>query len=164
MGTSWHHGSPLSVCCPQHLLPSIYLLVDSSHMQFDPYATWSEGAMILLTVLISFACYLPAYIIPSPHRCTPFVITFFDHDGFRLATAGIIILSVLLLLLLISIMILGFETGLLKRLPRHINGPDVELLQQSHIGIPDRRLVYYGAGLFVQYVPAHLNNFNSSLS
>jgi hypothetical protein len=120
--------------------------------------------MILLSVLISFACYLPAYIIPSSHRCTPFIVTFLDHDGFRLAASGIIILSVLLVLLLVGMMILGFETGLLKRLPRSINGTDLELLQQSQIGNPDRKLVYYGAGLFVQYVHPDLDKSDSSPS
>lgn len=91
-------------------------------------------------------------------------MTFLDHDGSRLAASGIIILSVLLVILLVGMMILGFETGLLKRLPRSINGADLELLQQSQIGNPDRKLVYYGSGLFVQYVHPNLGKSDNSPS
>ena len=111
--------------------------------------------MISLIALISFACFLPAFTLPSSHRCTPFIVTFFNDsdDGFGLAASAVIILSVLLLLLLMGLIILGYETGLLKRTTSSdLNGLDYELSPQRQLAKADRNLVYYGAALFLQYV------------
>ena len=111
--------------------------------------------MILLIALISFACFLPAFTLPSSHRCTPFIVTFFNDsdDGFGLAASAVIILSVLLLLLLMGMTILGYETGLLKRTTsRNLNGLDFELSPQNERAKAARNLVYYGTALFLEYV------------
>lgn len=68
-----------------------------------------------------------------------------------------VILSILLILLVMGMLIIGFDTAMLVRNPppqRDIVDPDsgasyVLAQQKKH---PNRKLVYYGIGIFLQYV------------
>jgi hypothetical protein len=68
-----------------------------------------------------------------------------------------IILSIILILLVMGLLIIGFDTAMLVRNPpplRDIADPDsgasyVRAQQKKH---PNRKLVYYGSGVFLQYV------------
>ena len=119
-----------------------------------------EGVTIFLTAVVSFVVYIPVRIITPAHRCVPFVLVFLGQDQPKLATAATIILSVLLLLLMIGMLILGFDSGMLKRNAvkgRDLDSPGKYIQAQQKLN-PDRKLVYYGAGLCLQFVESLSNN------
>ena len=99
--------------------------------------------------MVSVVVYIPMRVITPAHRCVPFVLVFLGQGQSELAGAAIFILSSLLILLVMGILILGFDSGMLKRDPKILS--DVDLNSQQKLN-PDRMLVYYGATIFVQYV------------
>ena len=111
---------------------------------------------MLFTAIISLIAYLPVRVIPPPKRCLPFVLIFLGEDQDELAIASTIILSILLIVLLINLLIIGFDTSMLIRTRVHVTGiePDsgelyVRTQQKKH---PHRKVIFYGLGLFLQYV------------
>ena len=68
-----------------------------------------------------------------------------------------IILSVLLILLVMGLLIIGFDTAMLVRSPppqRDIADLDsgASYVRAQQKKNPNRKLVYYGSGIFLQYV------------
>src|SRR5271154_6482838 len=110
-----------------------------------------------MTAVISFVVYIPVRVIKPAHRCLPFVLVFLEQGQPQLAMAAVIILSVLLLLLLMGMLIVGYDTGMFKRTPAPSRDADAEsgplYVQSQHKRNPDRKLIYYGAPLAIQYVP-----------
>jgi hypothetical protein len=110
---------------------------------------------MLSTAIVSLIVYLPVAILPPPHRCLPFVLIFLGENQTELAIAATIILSVLLALLFINILIIGFDTSMLKR-PITVEGLEtssgVLYVRAQQKKNPDRKIIYYGTGLFLQYV------------
>lgn len=116
-----------------------------------------EGVNILLAALVSFVVYLPVRVIPPVKFCIPFVLVFLGKDQDELAIAAAIILSILLLVVLLGLIIIGYDTQLFKRdtdrLRRIVELSSGDLyLQALQKRNPDRKLIYYGVGLFLQYV------------
>ena len=95
-------------------------------------------------------------VITPEHRCLPFVLVFFGDDQSTLALAAAIILSVLLFILGIGLVVAGFDTGMFKRNPPAARGDDVAsaiiYVDEKRKENPDRKLIYYGVPLFLQYV------------
>jgi len=121
-----------------------------------------------MTAVISFIVYIPVRVIPPEHRCMPFVLVFLEKGQPRLALASVIILSVLLLLLVMGMLIVGYDTGMFKRTPapsRDADGDSGPLYVQSqHKRNPDRKLIYYGGPLSVQYVSSSYSNLISGVT
>lgn len=126
-------------------------------MQYDAYAIWAEGTSIFFIALVSFLAYLPVRIITPAKQCLPFVLIFLGKDQTALAVSATIILSVLLILLIMGLLVIGFDTAMLVRNPIARSGiaetdsgaSYVQAQQKKH---PNRKLVYYGIGILLQYV------------
>jgi uncharacterized protein (UPF0333 family) len=111
--------------------------------------------------------YIPARVIESPAQCAPFVLIFIGEAQVKLALAGTINLSLLLIVLFMSILIVGFDTSMFKR----DTGPAAtesdnsarEYFRSQQKKNPDRKLIYYGVGLTLQYVSksSFIANFRS---
>ena len=86
----------------------------------------------------------------------PFVLVFLGQDQHRLAMAAVIVLSSLLLLLVMGMLIIGYDTGMFKRTPAPSSDADGNsgplYVQSQQKRNPDRKLIYYGAPLSMQYV------------
>jgi hypothetical protein len=85
------------------------------------------------------------------------VLVFLGKDQMRLAIAATTILSFLLLVLLIGLLIIGFDTAMLKR--NQTNSRGVTEMDSGELYVqaqqkknPDRKLIFYGVGLLLQYV------------
>ena len=94
-------------------------------------------------------------VLTPAHRCVPFDLVFFGPDQSKLDVAATMILSTLLVLLLVGILILGFDSGMFKRKPKSVRGVDVDsavYIQAEQQYNPDRTLIYYGGGLLFLYV------------
>jgi hypothetical protein len=95
-------------------------------------------------------------VIEPHHHCVPFVFVFLGNDQTKLAITATIIIITLLVLLTMGMLVVGFDTAMLKRNPassRDSDAGSVELyVQERHKRNPDRKLIYYGAGLLLQYV------------
>lgn len=113
--------------------------------------------MIFLTAIISFIVYIPVFVNAPGHHCVPFVFIFGDDQTKLTITATIIIIT-LIVLLTMGMLIVGFDTAMLKRNPASSTGSDMDSVESSvrerHTLNPDRKLIYYGVGLFLQYVPS----------
>jgi hypothetical protein len=109
-----------------------------------------------MTAVISFVVYIPVRVIKPAHRCLPFVLVFLEQGQPRLAMAAVIILAALLLLLVMGMLIVGYDTGMFKRTPAPSRDADAEsgplYVQSQHKRNPDRKLIYYGVPLAIQYV------------
>jgi hypothetical protein len=109
---------------------------------------------------VAFAAYLPVRIIAPVHQCAPFVFAFFSQDQDKLAVAATIVLSTLLVLLVMGILIVGFDTGMLIRTPKSLGGVELDsgglFIQGQLKNNPDRKLIYYGTPLLFQYVHPRL--------
>ena len=105
---------------------------------------------------MSFTAYLPVRIITPVHRCAPFVLVFLGQDQDKLAVAGTIVLITLLVLLVMGILIVGFDIGMLIRKPKSLGDIDLHsrslYIQGQLKNNPDRKLIYYGTPLLFQYV------------
>ena len=109
---------------------------------------------------MAFAAYLPVRIITPAHQCAPFVFVFISQDQDKLAVAATIVLSALLVLLVMGILIVGFDTGMLIRKPKSLGSVELDsrglYIQGQLKNNPDRKLIYYGASLLFQYVHPRL--------
>src|SRR5579862_3248889 len=140
----------------------MYVTIDLFNLQFNVYAPRMEFLDIVLTVLISFICYIPVRVTNSVRFCAPFVLVSLGKDQDVLATAALataatIILSILLLVLMMGLLVIGYETKILKKEPLtlpwmvEMNSQEVYTQAQQKRS-PDRKLIYYGLGVFLQYV------------
>jgi len=119
-----------------------------------------EWVEIFLTAIISVIVYIPAQVLPSTRFCIPFVLIFFkdDQSQAQLATAGTVTICILLLLLIMGLLVIGYDTALLKRErvisqsgAHEIHSADYYIQAQQKRN-PDRKLLYYAVGLFLQNV------------
>jgi hypothetical protein len=107
--------------------------------------------------LVSFLTYLPVRIITPAKVCLPFVLVFVGKDQIALALSATVILSALLVLLTMGLLIIGFDTAMFVRNPLAQNrvsdtGSGASYVQAQRKQNPNRKLVYYGVGLVLQYV------------
>lgn len=127
-----------------------------------------EGTSIFLIALVSLLVYLPVHIIAPATRCLPFVLIFLGKGQMQLAMAATAILTVLLLFLVVGLLIIGFDTAMLKRNQRTLRGAvDVDsgqvYIEAQQKKNPDRKLIFYGAGLVFQYVPSSFGLANRQI-
>jgi hypothetical protein len=127
-------------------------------LKYDAYAIWAEGTSIFFIALVSFLAYLPVRIITPAKQCLPFVLVFLGKDQTALALSAAIILSILLILLIMGLLIIGFDTAMLVRNPlprREMSETEsgASYVQAQQKKNPNRKLVYYGVGILLQYVP-----------
>ena len=103
--------------------------------------------------------YIPIRIISPEHRCLPFVLVFLGTDQLPLAIASSVILPILLVILIALLLVVGFDTGMLKRKPASARGDDVAsaviYVEKRRKANPDRKLIFYGVPLLIQYARSH---------
>ena len=110
---------------------------------------------LVFTAILSILAYLPARLTAPANICIPFALIFRGNGQSKLAVAATIILSVLLVLLLMGLLVIGFDTAMLKRklpFPPVIGIPPDESDVSEQKSRPDRKLIFYGLPLFLQHV------------
>jgi fumarate reductase subunit D len=115
-----------------------------------------EWVDIFITALVSFLVYIPVRVLPSSSFCLPFSLVFVEKNQERLALTATVILFILAAFLLVGLLVVGYNALIWKMQPGNTGKRD-EISSDHFLRIyqrrnPDRKLIFYGLAILVQYV------------